>query len=371
MTCVFQKTSLILSVILRYAGADATRAYESIHATGLLQETLSLSKFIGHVNIPRAITLPTIIETQVQPASRPDLSSLISAHDFEEVAAIQFTPKAWAFYSSAATDLITHRLNKSILRKIMIRPRILRDVADIATKCRILGVESSVPFFISPAAMAVLAHKDGELALARGAANEQIIQCVSLVLSKMPSKSRFVDAWQISSNASHPLGNIVKAGIGGPGFFLQLYVNSDRSKTEILLRNAKSLGIRAIFVTVDAPVAGKREADERVAALAVTSAISGAQASNDRKGGGMGRLMATYVDKSLTWQDLAWIRRVSRLPIVLKGVQSAGDARMAVEYGVEGIMLSNHGGRSLDTYVYGRKRLSMNANSRTERSQRF
>lgn len=105
-------------------------------------------------------------------------------------------------------------------------------------------------------------------------------------------------------------------------------------------------------MTVDAPVSGKREADERLATeTAVQSAVSGATSSNDKKGAGLGRLMARYIDKSLTWSDLPWIREESGLPIVLKGVQSVEDAKLAVEYGVDGILLSNHGGRSLDTYV--------------------
>ena len=126
-------------------------------------------------------------------------------------------------------------------------------------------------------------------------------------------------------------------------------MNSDRSKTEELLRTAKKLGIKAIFVTVDAPVPGKREADERLAAGNVVAAISGAVATNDKKGGGLGRVMAKYIDANLTWGDLAWLREVSGLPLVLKGIQTAADAVMAAEHGVEGIMLSNHGGRSLDT----------------------
>lgn len=105
-------------------------------------------------------------------------------------------------------------------------------------------------------------------------------------------------------------------------------------------------------MTVDAPVPGKREADERLATeTAVQSAVSGATSSNDKKGAGLGRLMAQYIDKSLTWSDLAWVREESGLPIVLKGVQNVEDAKLAVEYGVDGILLSNHGGRSLDTYV--------------------
>ncbi|KAJ3526698.1 hypothetical protein NM208_g11062 [Fusarium decemcellulare] len=218
-----------------------------------------------------------------------------------------------------------------MVRRIMIRPRILRNVTNINFKRNILGFKSSAPFFISPAAMARLAHPEGELALCRGAVNEGIIQC-------------------ISSNASYSLRSIVKAAPSSQPFFFQLYVNSDHQKTVELLKTVRELDIKAIFVTVDAPVPGKREADERAAQEGtVKSAISGGESSKDKKGSGFGRLMAQYIDKSLCWEDLAWIREASGgIPIILKGVQTAEDVKKAVEYGVEGVLLSNHGGRSLD-----------------------
>lgn len=155
---------------------------------------------------------------------------------------------------------------------------------------------------------------------------------------------------QISNNASYPLPAVVAAGKPNQPFFLQLYVNSDRSKTELLLRKAKSLGIKAILVTVDAPIPGKREADERIAAENLRSEVSGAVAINDKKGGGLGRIMAKYIDSTLSWEDLHWLKEVSGgLPIVLKGVQTASDARRAMKYPVDAILLSNHGGRSMDT----------------------
>lgn len=133
-------------------------------------------------------------------------------------------------------------------------------------------------------------------------------------------------------------------------FFFQLYINRDHAKTVEILRSAASLGIKAIFVTVDAPVPGKREADERAAqSTKIRSAISGGESSKDKKGSGLGRLMAQYIDKAITWKDLAWIREAANgVPIVLKGVQTADDVVKAVEYGVDGVLLSNHGGRSLD-----------------------
>ena len=156
---------------------------------------------------------------------------------------------------------------------------------------------------------------------------------------------------QISNNASYPLASVVQAGRPNQPFFLQLYVNADRSKTTQLLHKARDLGIKAIFVTVDGQVPGKREADERIAADAnVSSAISGATASNDKRGGGMGRLMGQYIDRTLGWDDIPWIGQTSRLPVVIKGIQSAADAKKALGYdNVRGLVLSNHGGRSLDT----------------------
>ncbi|KAI1083108.1 cytochrome b2 [Whalleya microplaca] len=328
------------AIILQCAGTNATDAFEEVHAPGILEENLPLEKFRGILEEASSDVPPkgTVREARNKnealstdkAAEIPALNTLISAADFEKVASRELSPKTWAFYSSAATDLITHHQNKALLRRIMLQPRILRDVKKVDLSRKILGLPSAAPFFISPAAMAKLAHPDGELALARAAASEGIIQCVS-------------------NNASYPLNHIVESGDPNQPFFLQLYVNSERHKTADLLNKARKLGIKAIFVTVDAPVPGKREADERIAAEAVQSAISGSVSANDKKGGGLGRLMAQYIDKSLTWSDLAWIKQTSGLPIVLKGVQTVADAKMALEYDVDGIFLSNHGGRSLDT----------------------
>lgn len=327
-----------------------------MHAPGILEETLSGDKCKGILeaassDVPPHGTLQEVENSNKSHSSeleigKPELRTLISAGDFEKVAGKCLTPKTWAFYSSAATDLITHSQNKSLLRRIMIQPRILRDVKTVSFRRNILGYDCSAPFFISPTAMARLAHQDGELALARAANVEGVIHCVGQTL---PRQVRPALTCQISNNASYPLGTIVQSGDARQPFFFQLYVNADRKKTNDLLLKARELGIRAIFVTVDAPVPGKREADERIAAGDMQSAISGAKATNDKKGGGLGRLMAQYIDKSLTWEDLAWIKETSGLPVVLKGVQSVRDARKAVEFGADGIFLSNHGGRSLDT----------------------
>ncbi|KAK1569625.1 cytochrome b2 [Colletotrichum navitas] len=337
------------SALLKCAGSNATRIFDEVHAPDILEE-LPDEKFIGILQdaTPDAVatasqpatgdTMSTAVSKTAQTLNMPieedkaipPLGSIIGAPDLESVASKALTPKAWAFYSSAATDLITHKNNKRLVRRIMIRPRILRNVSHVDMRTNILGFETSAPFFISPAAMAKLVHPDGELALSRGAASEGIIQC-------------------ISSNASYTLKSIVSAAPPTHPFFFQLYVNSERQKTIEILRSARSLGIKAVFVTVDAPVPGKREADERAAqAGTVRAAISGAESSSDNKGSGLGRLMAQYIDNSITWEDLTWIREASGVPVVLKGVQTADDVRLAVAYGLDGVLLSNHGGRSLD-----------------------
>ncbi len=179
-------------VILQCAGTNATSAFDEVHAPGILEENLPREKFRGLLEEPSTDVPPQGTAKEVREAKEksetaladattgpPALHTLISAADFEKVASRELTPKTWAFYSSAATDLITHRQNKALLRRVMLQPRILRDVKSINMKRNILGFESTTPFFISPAAMAKLAHPDGEIALAKAAASEGIIQCVS------------------------------------------------------------------------------------------------------------------------------------------------------------------------------------------------
>ena len=180
--------------------------------------------------------------------------------------------------------------------------------------------------------MARLIHPDGELAMARACAARGIIQC-------------------ISTNASYSALDIASTTPTHP-FFFQLYVDRQRHKSEALLRKLHSdaKNIRAIYVTVDAASAGKREADERVRAdESLSSPMVNNAAKNDKKGGGLGRIMGNFIDPGLCWDDVAWLRRQTALPLLLKGVMSADDVKMALDHGLDGVMLSNHGGRNLDT----------------------
>lgn len=181
-----------------------------------------------------------------------------------------------------------------------------------------------------------LVHPLGETELSRGAGSHGIIQCVSTM-------------------SSYPLADVAASAVPGQHHFLQLYVNSDRTKTLELLSSASQLGFKAVLLTVDAPIAGKREADERVLSNAPVSVFAEAMTHvtvGDDMGGGLGRLMGLSVDAGVTWDDLCWIKEASGgLPLVLKGIQTAADAKIAATMRVDGIFLSNHGGRSVDTYV--------------------
>jgi L-lactate dehydrogenase (cytochrome) len=333
-------------VILRYAGRDASSAYNRVHAPSLIKKTLHPSKCIGTLD-PSSITSewskPLVEPNQsFSPDTKPPLDSFINTHDFVSAARKTITAKTWAFYSSAATDLHTKTRNTSAYADIGLRPRILVNVKDVDTTTSMLGQRMSMPLFCAPAAMAKMIHNDGEKGIAKGCKAKGIPQC-------------------ISTNASFPISEIFESvsqpskygdfkGKGELPIFFQLYVDKQREKSEKLLRDVESLGVKAIFVTVDAPVAGKREADERVKAdESLSTPMSGAKAKNDAKGGALGRIMGAYIDSSLSWSDLPWLRRSTNLPIVLKGVQTAMDARKAARLGINGIVLSNHGGRSLDT----------------------
>lgn len=175
-----------------------------MHAPGILEENLSDDKLKGALEAQASSDVPDKVSPRIAPESKdaespevpglPELHTLINAADFEKAASKSLTPKTWAFYSSAATDLITHQQNKNLVRRIMIQPRILRDVKHVDFRRKILGCESSAPFFISPAAMARLAHPDGELALAKAARAERIIQCVSWIRSRRCCERRLTES---------------------------------------------------------------------------------------------------------------------------------------------------------------------------------
>ncbi|KAL2068532.1 hypothetical protein VTL71DRAFT_14869 [Oculimacula yallundae] len=257
--------------------------------------------------------------------AKPPLSTLLSLHDIEVAAKQTFSEKTWAFYSGAANDNITRDNNRSIWDQIMFRPRLLRNVATVSTRARILGDEFEVPVFSSPAALAGLSHPEGEkemLLMLKARCHQTHLSQFSEIASAAPK--------------DYPL-------------FFQLYISKDRSKTEEMIRQITAAGAKAIFLTIDLPVVGKREADERIKNESnLKSGMSGTSSGSDAKGSGLARSVGSYIDPSFCWDDIPWLVSLTDIPIILKGVQTGADARKAMEAGCKGIFVSNHGGRALD-----------------------
>lgn len=352
------------AILLQYAGRDATAAYHAVHSPSLIRTTLPSSKQIGTLDAstihdswaastqePPAISAssPNSSPPKIQPQhlDKPPLSTLISTHDFEAAARATFPPKTLAFVTSAATDLYTYRRNSEAYSLIGLRPRVLHDVRTVSISTTMLGHPLRTPIFLSPTSLGKTVHPEGEKELGRASRALGTAQVVST------SASFPLDEIMSTIRSPRPSSTADDDPPPVPVFF-QLYVDKNRAKSEALLRNASNLGISGLFLTVDAPVPGKREADERIAADAggaVSSPMTGAAARGDAKGGALGRVMGGYIDSGVTWRDIAWLRShlAPGTPIVLKGIQTAADARLAAAAGVDAIVVSNHGGRSLDT----------------------
>ncbi|KAL1970731.1 hypothetical protein VTN77DRAFT_2565 [Rasamsonia byssochlamydoides] len=324
-------------VILRLAGQDATEEYDLVHSPALLEQTLPESSCLGPVEDSASSSSESSESSPnsvAKPAKTPDepppLHTLINLDDFERVAQRYLPPNAWAYYRSGADDEITKRLNRQAYQRVLLRSRVMRNVERVDTSTTILGHRSSMPLFVCPAALAKLAHRRGECAIAAAAGAEGLIQV-------------------ISNSSSMPVEEIIQARTrDDQTFFFQLYVNTDVEKSKTLLRKVERLGVKAIWVTVDSPVMGKREADERMKARIQSSEQSGVLKEGQQVQG-IARTLSRMLSARVTWDDLGWIRETTSLPIVIKGIQSVEDAVLAYENGAQGIVLSNHGGRSQDT----------------------
>ncbi len=233
-------------IILQLAGTDATEEYDPIHPPGTLEESLPPSAKLGTINpatLPKTETSPA--DEDPSDAGPPPLEDLLNLDDIEEAATKQLSRKAWAYYYSASDDLATKSHNNTAYRQILLRPRVFVDCTHCSTATALLGHNVNVPIYVAPAAMARLAHPDGEAGIAAACARYGAVQVVS-------------------NNASQTPEQIVAAAAPGQVFGWQLYVQTERSKSETMLaRIAKLPQYKFLVLTLDAPVPGKREHDER------------------------------------------------------------------------------------------------------------
>jgi 4-hydroxymandelate oxidase len=218
----------------------------------------------------------------------------------------------------------------SAFSRYRLRPRVLVDVSVVDTRAHLLGDRAALPLGLAPCGWQRFLHPEAELATARAAGVAGVPLCVS-------------------TGSTCPLDEVADAyhEAGGSVAWFQLYVNKNRDLVEHLLRRAAAAGYRAVIVTADLPVPGYRERELRHE-LELGDGIEPANFRAFASNRSPLDLMEGFTDPSLTWSDLAWIRAASGLPVVVKGVLTAEDARLAVEHGAAGVVVSNHGGRQLD-----------------------
>lgn len=274
------------------------------------------------------------------------MADVLNLDEMEMIATKKIPKKAWAYYYSAGDDLISKRLNNLVYKSILLRPRVFVDCTACSTSTNLLGMKVGTPLYVSPAAMARLGHPAGEKGIAQGVAPFGAIQI-------------------ISNNASMTPEQIVADCAPGQFFGWQIYVQNEREKSEKMLArmNALSDKVKFIVLTLDAPVPGKREDDERSGKIlprvkAKQPKATSAEVAKDAEGkdisdnGGVGKQLFFGTAADLTWKTtLAWLAKHTSMPIILKGIQTHEDAYLAMQFApqVKGIILSNHGGRALDT----------------------
>ncbi|KAK5990847.1 L-lactate dehydrogenase (cytochrome) [Cladobotryum mycophilum] len=316
-------------IILSLAGKDATEDFDPVHPPGTLEEHLKPEAKLGEASHAGA---------GLQGCRRAHpLEHLINLDDLEAEATKRITKKAWAYYYSAGDDMITKAFNTSVYRDIILRPRVFVDCVECDMSTTLLGHKVGMPIYVSPAAMGRLAHPDGELGIAKAAAKFGVLQMVS-------------------NNASMTPEQIVAEAVPGQVFGWQIYVQNRRERSEEMLRRINSMSdkYKMIVLTLDAPVPGKRETDERAnfdRGLTVEAGVKNGQEKLPG-GGGVGQQLFFGTASDLTWKTtLPWLAKHTKLPIVLKGIHTYEDAYLAAQYApqVKAIIISNHGGRALDT----------------------
>ena len=246
---------------------------------------------------------------------------LPSVYDYEAAAKRKLSVPAWEYFNGGSGDEITLRRNRTALDALQLKPRVLVDVTHIDTSRTLLGHALEHPILLAPTSSHLLAHPDAEVATARGAALAKTILIAS-------------------TNSNRSIEDICHAATG-PVWF-QLYVDDDRKATQALIERAEAAGCKALCITADNPLAYARNREARVQAQApiMTFANTGIQSGPGGRG---------VPHRHFNWSDLGWIQSIAKTPVILKGILNPDDADQAARHGVAAIVVSNHGGRVLDT----------------------
>jgi 4-hydroxymandelate oxidase len=261
----------------------------------------------------------------------------LNLDEYERAALAKLPAMVAEYYVGGAGDEVTLAENRLSWRRWRLRPRVLVDVSRRDLTTTVLGQTISMPILTAPCGFNALAHAEGECAVARAVTAAGTIHVVSTA-------------------ATFSLEEVAAAAPDGLRWF-QLYCYRDRDVTRALIERAAAAGYRALCLTVDAPLVGRRERDVR----SRFGLPEGMRWKNlephglGRMDSGDGSALVKYIaeiwDSGLDWKTLDWLRSVSDLPLVVKGILTAEDARRAVAAGVDGIIVSNHGGRQLDSVL--------------------
>jgi 4-hydroxymandelate oxidase len=258
---------------------------------------------------------------------------ILNLHDLEALARARLPQLAWDYYASGADDERCLKRNCDAFAEIALHYRVLVDVARRDLCTTVLGHRVQLPVLVAPTAFHKLAHKDGELASVRAAGDAG----TAFILSTLSNTK----VEEVVAAATCPV-------------WFQLYVYKDRAATEALVRRVEAAGCCALVLTVDAPLLGRRERDVRnrfalPPDLGVENMHGYETIAKPMAESGLAAYFADLIDPSLTWDAIGWLRSITKLPVIIKGVVRADDAARAVAAGAAGIVVSNHGGRQLDS----------------------
>lgn len=266
-------------------------------------------------------------------ASEPALAGEpVDVFDYATLAPSKMTKVGWEYINGGAADELSMRWNRESYDRIRLKPRILVDVSQLDTRVTLFGRELAFPILLAPTAYHKLAHAEGELATARGAA---------------AANATFI----LSTSATTSIEDVA-AATTKPLWF-QLYVQPDREFTRELVRRTEAAGYQALVVTVDSPVLGARYRETRskfaLPPGAERANLKGLKTATGSHRATENSIYSALLDPRLTWKEIEWLRSITKLPMLLKGVLNPEDAERAVGAGASGIIVSNHGGRNLDT----------------------
>ncbi|XP_005389134.1 PREDICTED: hydroxyacid oxidase 2 isoform X1 [Chinchilla lanigera] len=253
--------------------------------------------------------------------------SLVCLTDFQILAQQKLAKTTWDFIEGGADEEITRDDNITAFKRICLRPRYLRGVSEVDTRTTVQGEEISAPIGIAPTCFHCMTWPDGEMSTARAAQAANI-------------------CYITSTYASCTLEDIVASAPRGLRWF-QLYVQSDWELNKQIVQRAESLGFKALVITVDVPIVGKRRNDIRNELDLKRNLMLKSLQSSEEKNFKPDK-QPSFINASFCWNHLSWFQSITQLPIILKGILTKEDAELAVKHKVQGIIVSNHGGRQLD-----------------------